>query len=556
LLIPLDNERTLYRYHALFQELLARLLLARDVDRYRSLQGTASRWYEARGDFTRALRHAVGANDPERVFGLMRSGLVDGFFTGRGDLVRAWVSDLDLVGLDIAPGLMVEYVLALELVGEWDEVRIWLERLEQSLPLDREPQLAARYAAARALLCAQEGDFEQSRALCEEARNGPRKDDFAVVALNLVLIRLSTYLRDYDASRRYHAEVTAPTSDAPPLMRMLAEGAYADCEWDEGNLRGAVTRAERALADLTQLGAEAHLGAFDTLRTLALHAYEQDRLDDAELLVERYLQLSSGVRAPYELLALLDLARIWWARGERDAAFETLTRARLPLPAGSRSPLVQRIDALESRWRAEQGDLARALTLGDAIEDPWMRESVRVRCDIAAEDWERARVRHDALRAPAPTVRTALHDAVLTARIDLGVGVGTETAVGPELERGRAQSFLRTLVDEGPVFARALEDAARRQPGDDYVDALLATISAAARRVPVTRVVLPGNVTLSEREATVLRLLATRLTTREIAAELFVSQNTLKTHLKSIYRKLGADSRRTAVEAAWAYGVL
>jgi len=59
LLIPLDNERTLYRYHALFQELLARLLLARDADRYRSLQGTASRWYEARGDFNRALRHAA-----------------------------------------------------------------------------------------------------------------------------------------------------------------------------------------------------------------------------------------------------------------------------------------------------------------------------------------------------------------------------------------------------------------------------------------------------------------------------------------------------------------
>ena len=51
-------------------------------------------------------------------------------------------------------------------------------------------------------------------------------------------------------------------------------------------------------------------------------------------------------------------------------------------------------------------------------------------------------------------------------------------------------------------------------------------------------------------------MLATSLTTREIASELFVSQNTLKTHLKSIYRKLGADSRRTAVAAARSYGVL
>jgi LuxR family maltose regulon positive regulatory protein len=55
---------------------------------------------------------------------------------------------------------------------------------------------------------------------------------------------------------------------------------------------------------------------------------------------------------------------------------------------------------------------------------------------------------------------------------------------------------------------------------------------------------------LSEREEAVLRYLPTMMSNQEIAAELFVSVNTVKTHLKSIYRKLDADDRRGAVRRA------
>ena len=55
---------------------------------------------------------------------------------------------------------------------------------------------------------------------------------------------------------------------------------------------------------------------------------------------------------------------------------------------------------------------------------------------------------------------------------------------------------------------------------------------------------------LTERERDVLRLLPSRLTLREVASELYISANTLKFHLRAIYRKLGVDSRRSAVQAA------
>ena len=61
---------------------------------------------------------------------------------------------------------------------------------------------------------------------------------------------------------------------------------------------------------------------------------------------------------------------------------------------------------------------------------------------------------------------------------------------------------------------------------------------------------------MTDREAIVLRYLPTMLTAREIANELFVSPNTIKTQLKSIYRKLAVQSRRSAVERARRIGWL
>ena len=76
------------------------------------------------------------------------------------------------------------------------------------------------------------------------------------------------------------------------------------------------------------------------------------------------------------------------------------------------------------------------------------------------------------------------------------------------------------------------------------VDRLLAPSSALAGR----------NVSLTDRELAVLQLLPSMMSNEQIARELFVSVNTVKVHLKSLYRKLGVGSRREAVMAgaAWA----
>lgn len=81
-------------------------------------------------------------------------------------------------------------------------------------------------------------------------------------------------------------------------------------------------------------------------------------------------------------------------------------------------------------------------------------------------------------------------------------------------------------------------------------------LTASGRRVMLALVSTPGlhappvGSVLTNRERVVLQYLPTMLTASEIAADLFVSVNTVKTHQRSIYRKLGVSSRRDAVDRA------
>ena len=79
---------------------------------------------------------------------------------------------------------------------------------------------------------------------------------------------------------------------------------------------------------------------------------------------------------------------------------------------------------------------------------------------------------------------------------------------------------------------------------------LVARVERRLRLVPARAIGTQHDEDLSERELAVLRLLATDLTQREIGAALYVSFNTIKTHVKSIFRKLGVSARPNAVARA------
>jgi ATP/maltotriose-dependent transcriptional regulator MalT len=120
--------------------------------------------------------------------------------------------------------------------------------------------------------------------------------------------------------------------------------------------------------------------------------------------------------------------------------------------------------------------------------------------------------------------------------------------------------FVRIFVDEGPPIARLLYEAVTRGIVPDYARRLLAAFPVAEpeRADPAETQALNSGLVepLSERELEVLELIAKGLTNPEIASRLFLTLNTVKTHARNIYGKLGVHNRTQAVARSQELGLL
>jgi LuxR family maltose regulon positive regulatory protein len=115
------------------------------------------------------------------------------------------------------------------------------------------------------------------------------------------------------------------------------------------------------------------------------------------------------------------------------------------------------------------------------------------------------------------------------------------------LTMAEPERYVRLFVDHGPPMAVLLRAAAKRGVTPAYTKALLSAFDAGPAAGPIVQLQIEP---LSERELDVLRLLGTDLSGPDIASELVVSLHTVRSHTKSIYAKLGVNSRRAAVSRA------
>jgi LuxR family maltose regulon positive regulatory protein len=138
------------------------------------------------------------------------------------------------------------------------------------------------------------------------------------------------------------------------------------------------------------------------------------------------------------------------------------------------------------------------------------------------------------------------------------LATGDEAAAADDLAAaisdGVPVGYRRLFLDEGTPIVELLGVLARTSAGD--VRACAEQLLAVATRPPTHAAASTSDDGLSERELEVLRLLATDLTGPEIARQLFVSVNTLRTHTKHIFTKLDVNTRRAAVSRATELGLV
>ncbi|WP_445148694.1 LuxR C-terminal-related transcriptional regulator [Baekduia sp. Peel2402] len=574
---PLDRRGHWYRYHPLFADLLRSQLRRRGAGAIAEQDRRAARFLRD-DEPAEALRHAARSGAWELVDALLRDhGLLLRAAAGAGGSAAEGGSAVDDALRDVPPAVLSRHPFmalfaAAQALGEGRDAaaRALLAEAEAHAMApagERRGRLGVGLALVRALAALRAGDVAGVRHHAAVVLHGPATQDRTAVATRAVaLLALGEALvadGDPDAERRLRdAAVEAGRARLPGLARR-AEALRAWCYALDGHVR----QAALAAADLSAGDRGAAAGSWIPEAELAraLVAGERGDMVGAGVAVRRAaaaLALAPGGGGRLPSLALETvrgrLAMAAATPAERQAALGGLTRAS----SGWATPAPRRLARLSLALRAvllvnlDRAAEARAL-LDDVAGDGALIQIARAEAELALGDAEVARARAEAVAErsglPLPLAVTALSAAARAAEAT-GDRPAALRLIGRALDLAEADGLRLALAAEGcaPLLARVLRTGTSHRALVGDVLELTATGTAQPVGAPVD----PLREPLTERELAVLRFLPTMLSSQEIAGELYVTLNTVKSHLRNLYRKLGVNGRREAVDRGRALGLL
>ena len=558
-LVALDDERSSFRYHHLVRRVLRAELRARDPAREQALQLRAAEWLENAGDTRRAARHFLAAHRVNRALELLQDKVVPDFLHSPDVPAELDLSMIDTAPLADAPDQLLGLAADLLVCGDTARGGELLDLLDRAQPpIPSGSRLAARAAVMRSFRYGQTGQLSEAvgQALAARAIQEQTKlcDEWNAV-VPLILLRVYPCLEDFAAVEREAAAALAMPDLPDPARLILVPGARALAWFKAGRLAEAAEAAAAAEKEAGRLGFEQHFFAVDYVRALAGIALERRDLDTAERLTERALSITEGRRPLFEFLILLDRARIWAGRGEAREALASVEAARLAL-AGTGPVLLAQADELDARLRLSLGDQRSPAELAGRLP-AGRRSTLLARIALAAGDHHAAQ---EHLRSPPPselTPRRELERQLLLAAAAIGRGDPVAAGIlGAALHTARQAGFLNTVVTAAPQVTSYLVEHATHAGPDPFMGQLIAAaLEVRALRPAAARSPRALAEPLTPAEVRILKLLPTS-TYLQMAATLYISRNTVKTHLRSIYQKLGVASRSEAIERAVDLGLL
>jgi LuxR family maltose regulon positive regulatory protein len=560
----LNTQPPWYRYHHLFAELLRAELRHTKRKAIPALHGRAAEWYFENHAPMEAVHHALAAGDLE----LVTMCLMDGWFELIARTDAAFHTDVlaQIPEAEVESSAQLSAVLAsAEFIS--GQSRSGARRLEKALklrPKASDERLQAIITFAQLLRRTSEGSFHQAadlaRELLQRAEAGPFLSQAGTTMRAIALAHLG--LAEVALEQLADAEVhltesleAARLADVP-YAEVASMGGLAWLELVRGRLRRSARIARSAVDLASARGWERSSQAALALSALALVEQEWDDLDAAEghsrELIEtaRRADDASGRGWSAAIQASLCLA----GRGmDVELALERLQGAKSDLHA-LESPRLQRtLRALEARLMAARADREGAeQVVEEAVAanptSPGL-QAVRARLALGSGDAEGALTAlgepTDAAYAVVGVEREVLRAVALRATGDEDSAL---TSIGDALSRAEPEGIRRPFLSAGPGVRDLLAEHLRKAVTHRWF------ASELVRRLDGTNGtrILPAELLepLSARESEVLRFLPTMMSNADIASELFVSVNTVKTHVKSIYRKLEVTRRQDAVRRA------
>jgi len=534
-----------FELHALVRSALSAEVSARSPSRRAELHGIAAQWFDRAGEVVMAIDQWLLAKRPRDALHMLAAQQAHLYSRGLEDTIRRAIAAIPMhVGASDLQA-MVDYTwchlfvdrrLYIDLV---EQLTAWTDR---STPDGRVRGQVLQLRSSAALVG---GRFAEGGALAklrvEESGEDCWEDPLGRLAWNGIAREVALSERWDDTAREVEDLEVVVNRD--PERRLAFEGtralghALAGHPLDAIRVAAGVRRAAE-VSLMTVLRAElcvaeglAHREVGDRSRAMA---------ELGALVAE-----PAGTMLYLQILAAVELVHAHLDGGEVCAAEETLREVGVRIEAESFGPDGRNwLSRAGTRSALASNDPMAASGWAEQVDDPFWGPISWARVQLALADRNEALVMLD--RAEP---RCARHHVVRHLLQAQSVSDPDESATHATaaVELANAHGLMQTVASEGEDVIELVERAAWYAP-PLWLERLRRAVAQASPVSALDRVTLIEP--LTSRERAVLRFLPSRLTIPEIAAELYVSHNTLKFHLRTIYRKLGVNSRAEAVEAA------
>lgn len=537
--IPLDEDRGWYRYHHLLSEFLQRLAAEQDPAGWRGIHLRAARWQEEHGFYEEAVEHYIQAEQVSDAVRLIETHLYDWMQSNLAALMR-WISALPESSYGNKPLIEIMYISMLITVGQWNEAYRVAKQAESRYEGMREEWSEPEWRRTK-------GDLYYFCGITAYLQKDlPRASEY--------FERLDYYLPEGSLFQNLNG------------MRYQGYDYFNDLLSLTNELDSVEAFALKWMDRWKEKPVYPLVGfQYVTYCTLL---YEWNRLQEAELIVQEAMR-RSDLRASSWMQVQLHVfhSKNLQAKGRHDQAVDVLRQLTFTIDSPDRKLIERRLDAEQAEIRLRQGRLKESLDwLGrsglkhdDEVSLFRLPEHLAAAKVLAAADRSDEAVvlldhlyslvhRENRWRDCIKIRITQSVNGWKSGREDMALAWLTDA-----LELAEPAGYVRSFADEGTVMSEMLFKLLQPHMKDS-----LSTVSAGY----INRLLeaLEGHPLaeglLTEQEMRVLHFIADDLMNKEIAKELAITTETVKFHIKNIYRKLGVNRRMQALARAKELGLL
>jgi LuxR family maltose regulon positive regulatory protein len=573
----IDEQQRLYRYHSLFRDFLRAQLAKHSPGMVPTLHRAAADWFLRAGRPIPAIDHALETHDLAFIMPLLEKHAEGLLNQGRLRLLTRWLEKFS-EPVKASPRLRLLHVWAVNLTRGPQEALALVEQID---PAELGTGAAlAQYHAMQPTLLAMRDRIDESFALgLDRIQTVKPEHGFPYAILSQTLAVDSMILGQYAEARRYVDQSRAALEGRASALQIGLAGAINGAiDLMQGRLKHALAELRLAAGqsgnDMFQIGNRNVLSGV----LLAEAYYEAGDLKRAEELLALFLPLAQILGLPDQLIVAHSLMfRIFEQQNDPDRMLDALTQLellghRLGLPRIIASARVEKSAGLLTR-----GDVAAAREQLQRADEAMNWEEVSRRSYIANDKLTlsigrlRCMVRGQEASAALPLIKKDLAVALadqrnrraLKLRILLAEALEADgqhklamRTLFKATESSAPEGFVSIFLEEGERVQEMLRGVLHhRQSETGYVDgdplnAYLTKMTGAHAPNPPAAALPASDETLTRKEMQILELLGHGFSNDAMAEKLFVSESTVRTHLRSINTKLQATNRMHALAIA------